>query len=34
VPVAGVMGGGYDDDLDQLVARHVLLHVAARELFG
>jgi acetoin utilization deacetylase AcuC-like enzyme len=34
VPLAGVMGGGYDDDLDRLVARHALLHVAARELFG
>jgi acetoin utilization deacetylase AcuC-like enzyme len=34
VPLAGVMGGGYDDDLDRLVGRHVLLHVAARELFG
>jgi acetoin utilization deacetylase AcuC-like enzyme len=34
IPLAGVMGGGYDDDLDRLVARHALLHVAARELFG
>jgi acetoin utilization deacetylase AcuC-like enzyme len=34
VPLAGVMGGGYDDDLDRLVARHALLHVAARDLFG
>ncbi|WP_349262547.1 histone deacetylase [Geminicoccus sp.] len=34
IPVTGVMGGGYDDDLDRLVARHALLHVAARELFG
>lgn len=34
IPLTGVMGGGYDDDLDRLVARHALLHVAARELFG
>jgi acetoin utilization deacetylase AcuC-like enzyme len=34
IPVAGVMGGGYDNDLDLLVGRHALLHVAARELFG
>ncbi|WP_255591935.1 histone deacetylase family protein [Geminicoccus harenae] len=34
IPLAGVMGGGYDQDLDRLVARHALLHVAARELFG
>ena len=34
VPVVGVMGGGYDDDIERLVARHALLHVAAREIFG
>nr|WP_240476687.1 histone deacetylase [Geminicoccus roseus] len=33
VPLTGVMGGGYGQDVDQLVARHALLHVAARDLF-
>jgi acetoin utilization deacetylase AcuC-like enzyme len=32
-PVAGVIGGGYADDLDRLVYRHSLLHRAAREVF-
>ena len=34
IPLAAVMGGGYDDDVDRLVARHALLHEAARELVG
>jgi acetoin utilization deacetylase AcuC-like enzyme len=31
VPVAGVIGGGYDADIDRLAHRHALLHRAARE---
>ena len=34
LPLVGVMGGGYDNDVDRLVGRHALLHVAAREIFG
>lgn len=30
VPVAGVIGGGYDHDLDALAHRHCMLHRAAR----
>lgn len=30
VPVAGVIGGGYDADIDRLAHRHALLHRAAR----
>jgi len=33
VPVAGVIGGGYAPDLDQLVRLHSVLHRAASELF-
>jgi acetoin utilization deacetylase AcuC-like enzyme len=29
VPVAGVIGGGYDADMDRLAARHAILHRAA-----
>jgi predicted Zn-dependent peptidase len=29
IPVAGVLGGGYDTDLEQLAARHIWLHRAA-----
>jgi len=31
IPVAGVIGGGYDADIDRLAHRHALLHRAARE---
>jgi acetoin utilization deacetylase AcuC-like enzyme len=31
VPVAGVIGGGYDADIDRLAHRHALLHRAARK---
>ncbi|GGL20686.1 histone deacetylase family protein [Caulobacter rhizosphaerae] len=30
IPVAGVIGGGYDADIDRLAHRHALLHRAAR----
>ena len=30
-PVAGVIGGGYDDDIDRLARRHATLHRAAAE---
>lgn len=33
IPVAGVIGGGYDADIDRLAHRHALLHRAAREAF-
>lgn len=29
IPVAGVIGGGYDDDVDRLARRHAHLHLAA-----
>lgn len=31
IPVAGVIGGGYDADIDRLAHRHAILHQAARE---
>jgi acetoin utilization deacetylase AcuC-like enzyme len=31
IPVAGVIGGGYDSDIDRLAFRHAILHRAARE---
>ncbi len=31
IPVAGVIGGGYDADIDRLAHRHALLHRSARE---
>jgi acetoin utilization deacetylase AcuC-like enzyme len=31
IPVTGVIGGGYDADIDRLARRHALLHRAARE---
>jgi acetoin utilization deacetylase AcuC-like enzyme len=34
IPVAGVIGGGYDADIDRLAHRHALLHRAAREALG
>ena len=33
-PVVGVIGGGYDDDLDALARRHATLHRAAAQVFG
>jgi len=32
-PVAGIIGGGYCDDMDSLVYRHSLLHRAASEIY-
>ena len=34
IPVTGVIGGGYDADIDRLAHRHALLHRAAREALG
>jgi acetoin utilization deacetylase AcuC-like enzyme len=34
VPVAGVVGGGYADDLDQLARLHAILPQVASELFA
>lgn len=34
IPVAGFVGGGYDDDLDILSRRHLHLHRAATELWS
>ena len=31
VPVAGVVGGGYSPDLDEVAQRHCLLHHAAAD---
>ena len=28
-----VVGGGYDDDMDELVRRHCILHHVAREIY-
>jgi acetoin utilization deacetylase AcuC-like enzyme len=33
VPVAGVIGGGYSNDLDRLARRHATLHRAAAEMY-
>jgi acetoin utilization deacetylase AcuC-like enzyme len=33
VPVAGVVGGGYDDDLETLAARHAALHEAGLRMW-
>ncbi len=33
-PVAGVIGGGYDDDIDRLARRHATLHRAAAKAWG
>eukprot|EP00903_Cladosiphon_okamuranus_P001168 g1166.t1 len=32
IPVAGVLGGGYSDDIDELADRHVTLHRTARAI--
>jgi len=34
VPVTGVIGGGYDADIDRLAQRHAILHRAARAALG
>ncbi|ASP36417.1 histone deacetylase [Labrenzia sp. VG12] len=34
IPVAGVLGGGYSDDIDELADRHVTLHRSARQVHG
>ena len=34
LPLAVVVGGGYDDDLEALVRRHAIVHEAARDLCG
>lgn len=33
IPVAGVVGGGYSPDLDELADRHAVLHRVAQEMF-
>jgi acetoin utilization deacetylase AcuC-like enzyme len=33
-PLVGVIGGGYDPDVDRLARRHAMLHRAAREIHG
>lgn len=33
IPVAGVIGGGYQRDIDRLARRHCTLHLAATEVF-
>lgn len=33
IPVVGVIGGGYDADIDRLAARHAILHRTAKSLF-
>ena len=33
VPVAGVLGGGYDRDVDVVARRHAILHRTARDMF-
>jgi acetoin utilization deacetylase AcuC-like enzyme len=33
-PVVGVIGGGYDTDVDRLARRHAILHRTAVEVFG
>jgi acetoin utilization deacetylase AcuC-like enzyme len=34
IPLAGVLGGGYDRDVDRIARRHLLLHRAAAERDG
>ena len=34
VPLAGVLGGGYDRDVDRIASRHAILHRAANEMFS
>jgi acetoin utilization deacetylase AcuC-like enzyme len=33
IPLAGVVGGGYSPDIDELASRHAVLHRVAREMF-
>jgi len=33
IPIAGVVGGGYSPDIDELASRHAVLHRVAREMF-
>lgn len=33
VPVAAFVGGGYDDNMEELVRRHCILHHVAREIY-
>ena len=33
IPVVGVIGGGYDADVDRLAARHAILHRTAKSLY-
>ncbi len=33
MPIAAVVGGGYDADLDALARRQCILHHVAREIF-
>lgn len=34
IPVVGVIGGGYDADIDRLAARHAILHRTAKFLYS
>lgn len=34
LPLVGVLGGGYMDDVDALARRHAQLHLAARDAYG
>ena len=34
IPVVGVIGGGYDADIDRLAARHAILHRTAKSLYA
>lgn len=34
IPVVGVIGGGYDVDIDRLAARHAILHRTAKSLYS
>ena len=34
IPVVGVIGGGYDADIDRLAARHAILHRTAKALYS
>lgn len=34
IPVVGVIGGGYDADIDRLAARHAILHRTAKSLYS
>lgn len=34
IPVVGVIGGGYDADIDRLAARHAILHRTAKSLWS